>query len=287
MWSRLDDPATMQAAIDASRRLGRPALALAAAVWPGRPASPRLLRLVDAVDVTPADAAASSCRSSRTRTVASPSPPSPPSPATARQIEAPTLDRLLAEDVVLRRRARRSDDDDRRRHLVRRALDDLLGVFRDRVLAVLAVRHGEERIAGARHALSSPDATRRALGIEMLQVSIPRAEAALVDPVVRDDLEDRASPPLATLLDVDERERAGWLADLALDPASRWRSPWLQAVALYAELVSAPPSPLDTHANWPSPRNPRRRRLQRSPSSCSPRSARTAHGREEDASPAD
>ena len=122
-----------------------------------------------------------------------------------------------------------------------RALDDELQVARERVLAVLAVRHGEDRIGGARRALSSPDGQRRALGVEMLQVSLSRREAALVDPVVRDDLAaSERLRRLRALVEVPQRDRAAWLTDLAVDDERRWASPWLQAVALYTELLSAP-----------------------------------------------
>ena len=54
------------------------------------------------------------------------------------------------------------------------------------------------------------------------------------------------SPPserlrrLRALVEVPQRDRAAWLADLAVDGERRWASPWLQAVGLYTELLSAP-----------------------------------------------
>ena len=165
--------------------------------------------------------------------------------ALARQgavVEGTVLDGLLADDAALCAHAlaaanSMAPDDG----AVRRALDDLLALVADHALAVLAVRHGEERIAAARRALASADGQRRALGVEMLLVSITRAEVALVEPVVRDDLDatDRLRL-LRARTDVPDRDRSGWLADLAIDPSRRWRSPWLQAVALHAELASAP-----------------------------------------------
>jgi hypothetical protein len=118
-----------------------------------------------------------------------------------------------------------------------RALDDVVRDVAARVIAVLAVRHGVERLDGARAALASPDAARRALGVEMLQVSLPRSQAALAGAVLRDDV-----PPserlrrLHTVATAPARDRAGWLADLVLDPDGRWDSPWLRAVALDAEV---------------------------------------------------
>ena len=81
--------------------------------------------------------------------------------ALARQgavVEGTVLDGLLADDAALcahalAAAASMTPDDG----AVRRALDDLLALVADRVLAVLAVRHGEERIAAARRALASAD----------------------------------------------------------------------------------------------------------------------------------
>ena len=280
----VDDPAAAQVATDASRRLGRPALALAAArlAGPGS-ASPRLLRLLAAVDVTPSDAVeileplvAHRDRRISTGAIA----------ALARHgasVDSPTLDRLLTEDVELSAAAlaaatTMTDAD----HLVRRALDDLVEVLRDRVLAVLAVRHGEHRIVGARHALSSPDRARRALGVECCSSrsrgpkprSSTRSSARTwrhlsvsggcdAAPRWRNEIEPGGSPTSRST------RRAG-----GVRPGCR---------PSRSTPSCSPPrrSPLDTHANWPSPRNPRRRRLQRSPSWCSPQSARTAQGCEE------
>ena len=239
----LDDPSTMQAAIGASRRLGLPALSLAAdRLLEADPPQPRLLRLVDAVDVTASEASVILMplvdHPNRAVSIAALA-------SLARHrvsIEAPILDRLLGEDVALAERALvAAGSMTAADAAVLRSLDDLLATVRDRVFAVLAVRYGEERISAARRALASPDAAQRALGVEMLQVSIPRADAVLVDPVVRDDL-DRTERlhRLRARAHEPERERAGWLADLALDRERRWRSPWLQAVALHAELVSDP-----------------------------------------------
>ena len=239
----LEDPATVEAAIDAARRLGPVALELAAGrvLVPG-PVPPRLLRVVETVD---APAAAVTAILVPLVTHPDRRVSGAALAALAHQgavVEGTVLDGLLADDAALCAHAlaatssMTSDD-----VVVRRALDDVLAIVADRALAVLAVRHGEARIAAARRALASADGERRALGVEMLLVSITRAEVALVEPVVRDDL--GASDRLRLLrarTEVPERDREGWLADLAIDPSGRWRSSWLQAVALHAELVSAP-----------------------------------------------
>ena len=237
----VDEPTTLQAALNASRRLGPPALALAAdrLVAPG-PVQPRLSRLFGSVDVTASDAAAIlgplAGHPNRTISIAALA-------ALARHgatVEAQVLDRLLEDDAELTACAlaaatSMTEQDD----AVLRSLDDLRTLLRDRVLAVLAVRYGEERIASARRALASPDGARRALGVEMLLVSITHADATLVDPVVRDDLEPAERlRRLRTATDVLERDRSAWLADIVLDHEHRWTSTWMQAVALHAELAS-------------------------------------------------
>ena len=239
----LDDPATVDASLDASQRLGAPAVAAAAARLASPDAGrPRLVRLVAAGDVTVPEVLAlvTALVDHPDRTVSTAA-----LGAIARgggTVDAATLDGLLAAEAQLAARALAASvtmtDADAP---VVRALDDELWSGRQRVLAVLAVRHGEDRIGGARRALGSPDGARRALGVEMLQVSLSRREAALVDPVVRDDLAaTERLRRLRAVIEVPSRDRSVWLADLAVDPEQRWASPWLQAVALHTELVSAP-----------------------------------------------
>lgn len=114
-----------------------------------------------------------------------------------------------------------------------RALADNLGLSRDRVLAVLAARYGPAPLDAARRALTSDDPARRALGVELLQLSISRAHAVLAEPIMRHDIDlgdlHRRLPPPAfgagwSVVD--------WLDDLSLDPFGRWHDPWLQATAL-------------------------------------------------------
>ena len=232
----LDDPTTMQAAVEAARRLGTPALALAARrlAEPG-PLQARMLRLIGAVDVPATEAAAILTplveHPNRSVSIATLN-------CLARHdvtVAEPILDRLLADDAELAARAlvaasSMSDADD----AVLRSLEDLLSTIRDRVLAVLAVRYGEERISATRHALASPDGGRRALGIEMLHVSITRADAVLVDSIVRDDLDltarlrrlpARAREPERDRLVVARGPRARPRASMGLDLVAGRRAP--------------------------------------------------------------
>jgi hypothetical protein len=97
------------------------------------------------------------------------------------------------------------------------------------VIAVLALRHGE-RVRAAVRVLDHAQGSRRALGVEALDVLISRAEAAVALPLVRRD-------PGAVGGAAPARTREEWLYDLVGDPDARWRSPWLAACAAAA----APP----------------------------------------------
>jgi hypothetical protein len=235
---RLGDADTIDAVQGALGRLGAPALALAVdRVATGHAGSPRLVRLLATIDTTGAHAARLLVPlvTHRDRTVSLAA-----LTGLARHrapVDTAVLDLVQADDArlaacALAASASMVAGDE----CVVRALDDVVRDVAARVIAVLAVRHGVERLEGARAALASPDAARRALGVEMLQVSLPRSEAALAGAVLRDDV-----PPserlrrLHTVATAPARDRAGWLADLVLDPDGRWDSPWLRAVALDAE----------------------------------------------------
>ena len=75
---------------------------------------------------------------------------------------------------------------------------------------------------------------RRSLAIEMLEVTLGRSEAMLALPIVRTDLPDSDrlrgldSPGAGA-----SAGRAATLADLMEDEDEHWRSPWLQACAVY------------------------------------------------------
>ena len=118
--------------------------------------------------------------------------------------------------------------------LLERALRDELMLLRERVLALLAVRHGAEAIHLVALGLASDAESRRSLAIEMLDVTLGRGEATLASPVVRTDLPDRTRlQQLAELAPDAPSDRAAALADLIDDPEGHWRSPWLGACAVY------------------------------------------------------
>ncbi len=118
--------------------------------------------------------------------------------------------------------------------LLERALRDELVLLRERVLALLGVRHGAEAIHLVALGLASGAESRRSLAIEMLDVTLARGEVTLASPVVRTDLPDRARLlQLAELAPDAPRDRAAALADLIDDPEGQWRSPWLGACAVY------------------------------------------------------
>jgi hypothetical protein len=241
--ARLDEADTVDAVQGALSRLGAPALALVVEhVTTAHALSPRLVRLLGSIETTPANAAALLVplvvHDERSVSVAALS-------GLARHratVDPALLDRLYSDDAqlsawALAASASMGAGDES----VIRALDDVVRDVAERVVAVLAVRHGVERLDGARAALASSDPARRALGVEMLQVSLPRGHAVVADAVLRDDVPAaervRRLHPVAT---APVRDRAAWLEDLVLDPDGRWSSPWLRAVALDAELRSDP-----------------------------------------------
>ncbi len=115
-----------------------------------------------------------------------------------------------------------------------RALDDEVELARRLVIAVLALRHGE-RVRAAVRVVDHAQGSRRALGVEALDVLLSRAEAAVALALVRRD-------PGAGGGGAPVRTRAEWLDDLVGDPDARWRSPWLAACAAAA---ASPPRSLD------------------------------------------
>jgi hypothetical protein len=118
--------------------------------------------------------------------------------------------------------------------LLERALRDELELLRQRVLALLAVRHGAEPIHLVTLGLASDAEGRRSLAIEMLDVTLGRSEAALASPVLRTDLPDDVRlQQLASLAPDGANDRATAFADLSEDASGHWRSPWLQACAVY------------------------------------------------------
>jgi hypothetical protein len=117
--------------------------------------------------------------------------------------------------------------------LLHRALGDELALTRRRVAAGRLVRHGSDRLGAPLRSLDG-DAAARGLAIEALEVTLLRAEAALVLPVLRPEL---SPAERLALLPVHPggipSDATGWLADLVADADGHWRSPWLRACALY------------------------------------------------------
>ena len=118
--------------------------------------------------------------------------------------------------------------------ILERALRDELDLLRQRVLALLALRHGSAAIRPAALGLAGGDESRRALAIEVLDVTLSREEASHAIPVVRTDLsESERLRLLEQVLPRPVNDRAHVLVDIAEDREGRWRSSWLQACALY------------------------------------------------------
>ena len=115
-----------------------------------------------------------------------------------------------------------------------RAIRDELELLRQRVLALLAVRHGAETIHSVALGLASSAEGRRSLAIELLEVTLSRPEATLALPVVLGGSSDDARLRSRSAAGAGAgAHRAATLADLIADDERHWRSPWLQACAVY------------------------------------------------------
>lgn len=122
-----------------------------------------------------------------------------------------------------------------------RALRDEIGLLRDRVLALLAVRYGAETVQAVSLGLRSDADDRRSLAAETLDVTLTPADAALARPLVRTDLSVSARlQQLATVAPAAPADRAAVLEDILRDSHRHWRSPWLRACAVYASSGSHP-----------------------------------------------
>lgn len=110
-----------------------------------------------------------------------------------------------------------------------RALEDEMDLARRLVLAALTLRHGD-RVREAARVVEHAEGSRRALGVEALDVLLSREEAALALPLVR---RDRALEGDATSDAAVPREPAAWIVELATDPREICRSPWVAACARY------------------------------------------------------
>jgi HEAT repeat protein len=119
-------------------------------------------------------------------------------------------------------------------HRLRAALRDELDLVRRRVLAALAVHHGEEPIARASFQLANGDVRSHALAVEWLEVTITgpeRAALALLEPGLTESARLRR---LCRGFAAPDGSLAAVLHDLVTDSGQRWRQPWLRACALHA-----------------------------------------------------
>jgi hypothetical protein len=116
---------------------------------------------------------------------------------------------------------------------LRRALEDESDLARRLVVAVLALRHGED-VRDAVRVVDGAAGQRRALGVEALDVLISRQEATVALPLVRRDLTPDEQAALLRHLEPSARSPEEWVADMAEDPDGVWRSPWLALCARHA-----------------------------------------------------
>lgn len=237
--AQLADPASVEPAQRALARIGEPALMWAAAhlasVGSHSPASMRYTRVLHTASAISREGRAAlmdvalhpdlDVSAAALTTLARLD-----RPVEASIVEELRRDARLAACALAASQALEPGDD-----AVRRALDDLLATIRSHVFALVAVRVGAERVAGARRALDHPDGSQRALGVELLQVSLLRPEMALVELLVVGELApDERLRRLSSVVEVPRFDRSGWLEDLVRDPEGRWRSTWLAALALDA-----------------------------------------------------
>lgn len=114
-----------------------------------------------------------------------------------------------------------------------RALDDEIDLARRLVIAVLTLRHGE-RVRAAVRVVAHGEGARRALGVEALDVILSRDEAALALPLVQHGLSPDQRAAGLRHVGPSPRRPEEWIADIAGDPESVWRSSWLAACARHA-----------------------------------------------------
>jgi hypothetical protein len=116
---------------------------------------------------------------------------------------------------------------------LQRALEDETDLARRLVIAVLALRHGNQ-VRDAVRVVDGAVGQRRALGIEALDVLISREEAAVALPLVRRDLAPEEQSAALGHVQPDPRSEEEWIADLAEDPEGVWRSSWVALCARHA-----------------------------------------------------
>lgn len=145
-----------------------------------------------------------------------------------------TLDRVLDADVEHAARCLAALAAVAPAPHLERALRDELDLLRYRVIALLTIRHGSDTIRPAAVGLTGDDEDRRALSLEVFEVRLSRDENARAVPVVRIDLpETERLQLLRRVISIPAAERADVLAEIVEDKENRWRSPWLQACAVY------------------------------------------------------
>lgn len=235
----LEDPATIDAAVAALGRLGDailPAVAAALANAPV-PVPVATLRLVRAVRTASPDEVAA-CLGSHVEHADRELGLAVISALGASGVEASplaaSLERTLHADSEHAARCLAALAAVEPAPLLERAIRDELELLRRRVLALLAVRHGADAIHSVALGLAGDVEGRRSLAIEMLEVTLDRAEATRALPIVRTDLPD--DDRLRSLVSAGAHagaDRAATLADLTEDGQRHWRSPWLQACAVY------------------------------------------------------
>ena len=121
-------------------------------------------------------------------------------------------------------------------HPLHGALADELTLVRNRVLAVLLVRYGTDRLAPVTAALVD-DSRPTPLAIEALEVALGATAAARLTPLLdtRDSPEERLHRLVArTGAVAPEGGAQAVLTDLVEDPRHAWRSTWVRACAVRA-----------------------------------------------------
>jgi hypothetical protein len=137
-----------------------------------------------------------------------------------------------ASDLAVRAFAARTALAEQEGPLIR-ALDDEIDLARRLVIAVLTVRYGD-RIREAVRVVDHGEGSRRALGVEALDVVLSRDEAELALPLVRHDLTLDARTAGVSRAAPSASRPEEWIADIAGDPEGVWRSSWLAACARHA-----------------------------------------------------
>jgi hypothetical protein len=115
-----------------------------------------------------------------------------------------------------------------------RALDDLLGLLQQRLLACLSIRYGSEGVSRVAFQLSQGDSRSHALALEWVDViltGLDRAVLGLLEPGWTPDARLRS---VSRWFPLPELGAGEILREIAEDPDHRWRQPWLVACALLA-----------------------------------------------------